>query len=129
MTKYTHRLFHSMPVDPITENYCRHVSKAMISKVYPTPVGNPQMVSCASEVADILGFSKSLVESPEFLDAMSGNALFDEMVSYAHCYGGHQFGYWAGQLGDGRAITLGEIEHENKYWELQLKGAGVTPYS
>ena len=60
---------------------------------------------------------------------MSGNDVFDGMNTYAHCYGGHQFGNWAGQLGDGRAIALGEIEHNDKFWELQLKGAGPTPYS
>ena len=45
------------------------------------------------------------------------------------CYGGHQFGHWAGQLGDGRAINLAEVEHQGKSWTLQLKGAGETPYS
>lgn len=51
-------------------------------------------------------------------------------VPYAQCYGGHQFGMWAGQLGDGRAITLGEIlNSKSERWELQLKGAGKTPYS
>ena len=48
---------------------------------------------------------------------------------YAMCYGGHQFGHWAGQLGDGRAINLAEVEHKGKSWVLQLKGAGETPYS
>lgn len=51
-------------------------------------------------------------------------------MPYAQCYGGHQFGMWAGQLGDGRAMTLGEILNSNsERWELQLKGAGKTPYS
>lgn len=51
-------------------------------------------------------------------------------MPYAQCYGGHQFGMWAGQLGDGRAITLGEVLNVNsERWELQLKGAGKTPYS
>lgn len=51
-------------------------------------------------------------------------------MPYAQCYGGHQFGVWAGQLGDGRAITLGEIlNSRGERWELQLKGAGKTPYS
>lgn len=51
-------------------------------------------------------------------------------VPYAQCYGGHQFGMWAGQLGDGRAITLGEVLNaKSERWELQLKGAGKTPYS
>jgi uncharacterized protein YdiU (UPF0061 family) len=52
------------------------------------------------------------------------------MQPYAACYGGHQFGHWAGQLGDGRAITLGEVVNaRGERWELQLKGAGPTPYS
>lgn len=51
-------------------------------------------------------------------------------MPYAQCYGGHQFGMWAGQLGDGRAITLGELlNSKSERWELQLKGAGKTPYS
>ena len=51
-------------------------------------------------------------------------------MPYAQCYGGHQFGMWAGQLGDGRAITLGEVlNSKSQRWELQLKGAGKTPYS
>jgi uncharacterized protein YdiU (UPF0061 family) len=51
-------------------------------------------------------------------------------LPYAQCYGGHQFGVWAGQLGDGRAITLGEVlNNQGERWELQLKGAGKTPYS
>ncbi len=59
-----------------------------------------------------------------------GNALVEGMEPYAANYGGHQFGHWAGQLGDGRAITLGEtINAAGERWELQLKGAGPTPYS
>lgn len=62
------------------------------------------------------------------------SAFFDHVdfysMPYAQCYGGHQFGSWAGQLGDGRAITLGEIlNSKSERWEMQLKGAGKTPYS
>ena len=61
---------------------------------------------------------------------MGGNALAEGMQPYAAYYGGHQFGHWAGQLGDGRAITLGEsVNAAGQRWELQLKGAGPTPYS
>ena len=58
-----------------------------------------------------------------------GGAPVPGMQPYAQRYGGHQFGNWAGQLGDGRAITLGEVETEHGFLELQLKGAGLTPYS
>ncbi|RYZ64637.1 MAG: YdiU family protein, partial [Proteobacteria bacterium] len=61
---------------------------------------------------------------------LGGNRVTSGMRPYASCYGGHQFGNWAGQLGDGRAITLGEVENtRGDTWEMQLKGAGRTPYS
>lgn len=78
----------------------------------------------------LLDMSVEDVHSEAFLAAFSGNRLLPGMVAYASRYGGHQFGNWAGQLGDGRAITLGEaINHRCERWELQLKGAGMTPYS
>jgi uncharacterized protein YdiU (UPF0061 family) len=72
----------------------------------------------------------ALTTSEGFAEAMGGNAVVDGMKPYAACYGGHQFGQWAGQLGDGRAITLGEVINDvGIRYELQLKGAGPTPYS
>jgi uncharacterized protein YdiU (UPF0061 family) len=68
--------------------------------------------------------------TPELVEVLAGNRVVDGMAPYAACYGGHQFGTWAGQLGDGRAITLGEVVNAaGQTWELQLKGAGPTPYS
>ena len=62
--------------------------------------------------------------------ALSGNRLLIGSKPYAACYGGHQFGHWAGQLGDGRAIGLGEKKSQaGQLLELQLKGAGPTPFS
>lgn len=72
-----------------------------------------------------LGFTDEDILSKEFLDFVTGNANIKNSKPFAMCYAGHQFGNWAGQLGDGRAINLGEI----KNWALQLKGAGPTPYS
>ena len=72
-----------------------------------------------------LGFSNQDIQSKEFLEVMTGNSIIKNSKPFAMCYAGHQFGNWAGQLGDGRAINLGEI----KNWALQLKGAGPTPYS
>ncbi|KAJ0787436.1 putative protein adenylyltransferase SelO [Helianthus annuus] len=61
---------------------------------------------------------------------LKSKTLIRRRLPYAQCYGGHQFGMWAGQLGDGRAITLGElVNSKSQRWELQLKGAGKTPYS
>jgi len=81
-------------------------------------------------MAEVLGLSTEACESQEFADVFAGNCLLDGMEPYAMCYGGHQFGHWAGQLGDGRAINLGEIvTAKSERWALQLKGAGPTPYS
>jgi uncharacterized protein YdiU (UPF0061 family) len=68
--------------------------------------------------------------TPELAAVLSGNRVVSGMAPYAACYGGHQFGAWAGQLGDGRAITLAEVDSAaGETWEMQLKGAGLTPYS
>jgi uncharacterized protein YdiU (UPF0061 family) len=77
-----------------------------------------------------LGIDKSEAASQAFAEIFAGNRLLPGMDSFAANYGGHQFGHWAGQLGDGRAITLGEaVNAAGERWELQLKGAGLTPYS
>ena len=90
----------------------------------------PQLVAFSQEVADLLGLSKQFCDSDAFVQIFAGNHLLPGMAPYATCYGGHQFGNWAGQLGDGRAINLGEIHNPpSNHWTLQLKGAGPTPYS
>ncbi len=88
------------------------------------------MVSYSKEVAALLDLDKASCESEQFTRIFTGNELLDDMQPYAQCYGGFQFGHWAGQLGDGRAINLGEVVNQkNEHWTLQLKGAGPTPYS
>ncbi len=87
------------------------------------------MLHVSPEMLNELGLSKKDADSDAFLKAFTGNEVLPETFPYAMCYGGHQFGNWAGQLGDGRAINLAEVEHEGKSWALQLKGAGETPYS
>ncbi len=104
--------------------------EAAWSRVKPTPVAAPRVVAYSREMAQTLGFSEADVRSPEFAQVFGGNALLPGMDPFAANYGGHQFGHWAGQLGDGRAITLGEtLDAQGQRWELQLKGAGPTPYS
>ena len=96
----------------------------------PTPVSAPRLLCHSPEVARLLGLNQDDVESAEFLSAFSGNRLLPGMQAYATRYGGHQFGNWAGQLGDGRAIMLGEVVTAGgERFELQLKGAGPTAYS
>lgn len=102
----------------------------MWSGVSPTSVAAPVLIAYAPEVAQRLGFSEALMATREIAQVLGGNALLPGMQPYATNYGGHQFGHWAGQLGDGRAISLGEIVNAaGERWELQLKGAGPTPYS
>jgi uncharacterized protein YdiU (UPF0061 family) len=119
-----------LPADPSIASGRRQVHGALYSRVEPTPVAAPRLIAYSREVADLVGFDKPYVESGDFAQVFGGNALIDGMQPYAANYGGHQFGNWAGQLGDGRAITLGEtVNARGERWELQLKGAGPTPYS
>ncbi len=116
--------------DPEQGARLRQVEGALYSRVEPTPVTSPRLLAHSVEMAAALGFSEAEVATPEFAQLFGGNALLDGMQPYAANYGGHQFGNWAGQLGDGRAISLGEtINTTGERWELQLKGAGLTPYS
>lgn len=131
MQPYTfdNRFTRELPGDPITENYIRQVSDSLWSAVQPTPVKHPQLLAYSPEVAEMLGLSAQDMQSREWVSTLGGNGLIEGMFTYATRYGGHQFGHWAGQLGDGRAIYLGELIHAGKRFELQLKGAGETPYS
>ena len=102
------------------------------SPVRPTPVAAPRLRAWSPEVAGPLGLptSPTADEAREIADVLSGNAVVDGMSPRADRYGGHQFGNWAGQLGDGRAIALGEVvDADGQNQTLQLKGAGPTPYS
>ena len=120
----------ALPGDPDARNGVRQVRNAAWSRVDPTPVPAPRLLAHSREMAAELGFSEADVASAEFAQVFSGNALLPGMQPFATNYGGHQFGHWAGQLGDGRAIALGEaIATSGRRLELQLKGAGPTPYS
>ncbi len=127
---FDNRFTRELPADPIADNYVRQVQAACYSRVQPTPVAQPRLVAYSREVAELLGLSSALCETPEFAEVFVGNHLLPAMDPHAACYGGHQFGNWAGQLGDGRAINLGEtVNAQGQRWVLQLKGAGPTPYS
>ena len=116
-----------MPGDPEPGPAIRQVHGALYSNVTPTPVAAPRLVALTGELAERVGLDP---DDPDLAQVLSGNRLLPGMQPYAANYGGHQFGTWAGQLGDGRAITLGEVVGEDGgRHELQLKGAGPTPYS
>ncbi len=126
---FDNALLRELPGDPDTGPRIRQVAAAW-SRVLPAPVAAPSLLAHSREVAAALGFGEGDVGSPQFAQVFGGNALLPGMDPFATNYGGHQFGHWAGQLGDGRAITLGEaIGADGHRHELQLKGAGQTPFS
>ncbi len=127
---FDNRFTQKMVADPSAIVQPRQVVGASFSKVAPNPVRAPSLVSYSQEMAAEIGLDVACCESADFVDVFSGNRVLAGMDPFAMCYGGHQFGSWAGQLGDGRAINLGEIiAPTGNRWTLQLKGAGLTPYS
>lgn len=118
-----------LPADSILENSRRQVANACFSFVTPKQTAKPEVLHVSDNMRDNLGLTEADSKSESFLNVFTGNTVLENTQPYAMCYGGHQFGNWAGQLGDGRAINLCEVEHNNKSWTLQLKGAGETPYS
>ncbi|XP_046768483.1 protein adenylyltransferase SelO isoform X2 [Gallus gallus] len=125
-------LLDPFPIDPIQENYVRNVRNCIFSIVYPTPFKSRVLLVAVSEevIEDILDLHISVKETSDFLQFVSGEKVLHGSVPLAHRYGGHQFGSWAGQLGDGRAHMVGVYTNRcGERWELQLKGSGKTPYS
>ena len=117
------RFIDETPGDNQVGGLPRQVPGVCWSRVNPSPTPNPVIRIWSSEMAEELS-----LEAKEN-DILGGQKLSSGMHPYAQRYGGHQFGNWAGQLGDGRAITLGEVDTGEDIFELQLKGSGVTPYS
>ena len=99
------------------------------TEVQPRPLPSPYWVGRSRALARELGLDEQWLESSEALQALTGNQLLAGSKPLASVYSGHQFGVWAGQLGDGRAILLGELLAPGGPQEIQLKGAGRTPYS
>lgn len=119
-------------IDPVRENFVRRVTGCVFSRVTPTHLkAELQLVSASQDVLkNLLDLDPHEEMNPSFSNFLAGNQLLPGSEPLAHRYGGYQFGYWAGQLGDGRAITIGEyVNSKGTRWELQLKGAGKTPYS
>lgn len=128
--RFTNRFTRQLPADPETRAGRRQVFRACWSHALPTPVVAPRLAVLASEVAALLDLDVTAADEPMLAEIFGGNRLLEGMEPFAMCYGGHQFGHWAGQLGDGRAINLGEVvNRRGEHWTLQLKGAGPTPYS
>ena len=118
------RFVRSFPADPSHSKLPRQVRGALYSLIEPTPVENPRIIAWSDDAARLLGLERPPAQGVA-AEVLGGSCVLPGMKPFATCYGGHQFGHWAGQLGDGRALILGELNG----WEIQLKGAGPTPYS
>lgn len=117
---------------PLKQHFANHFQdfeQLFFSRVKPGGLSEPVLASINEPLATALGIHPSDLSSEEGIALMSGNTTPEHISPIALVYSGHQFGVWAGQLGDGRAITLGEAEMDGELWDLQLKGAGSTPYS
>ncbi|MGS2722536.1 protein adenylyltransferase SelO [Porticoccus sp. GXU_MW_L64] len=99
------------------------------SQVRPQGLHNPVLVHQSHSAAELLQLSPQQLSSEEFLHLASGNSYFEPCPPLATVYSGHQFGVYVPQLGDGRALSLGTVKGPQGEWEMQLKGAGQTPYS
>ncbi|KAJ1987874.1 hypothetical protein EDC05_005605 [Coemansia umbellata] len=117
----------TQPAEESKVRMSRTVNDAMWSWAVPAIHENPRLVSVSPQGARLIGLSLDAVKQAPLV--WSGNERLPGSLPWAHCYGGHQFGVWAGQLGDGRAVSLGEVVVDERRWEIQLKGAGRTPYS
>lgn len=127
---WSSRFVSSLSGDEDTDNAARQVWGAVYSIVAPTPVQDPRIIAWSEDVANQLGLETPDPYQSVAAAILGGTVLPPAARPYAACYGGHQFGNWAGQLGDGRAITLGEVTgSDGVLLEIQLKGAGPTPYS
>jgi uncharacterized protein YdiU (UPF0061 family) len=110
-------------------NRFANLDPAFSAEVLPSPAHAPYWVAQNTALLHAYGLPQAWLNNPEALAVFSGNGLWEGMQPTASVYSGHQFGHWAGQLGDGRALSLGEFQTPQGSYEIQLKGAGKTPFS
>ncbi|MFZ0107370.1 MAG: YdiU family protein [Thiobacillus sp.] len=112
------------------DNGFARLPESFYSRVCPTPVPDPYLVAYSPEALALLDLDPDELRRPELIETLAGNQLLPGMEAIAALYAGHQFGHYVPQLGDGRAILLGEVKNAaGEGWEVQIKGAGRTPYS
>lgn len=119
---------HRLDALPFDNSFAR-LPERFYTRLDPWGLPDPHLIAVSESSAQLIGLHAEELEKPEFVQAFAGNAPLPGGETLAAVYSGHQFGVWAGQLGDGRAHLLGEIQTPNGPWELQLKGGGQTPYS
>jgi uncharacterized protein YdiU (UPF0061 family) len=112
------------------ENTFARLPDSFHSRLYPTPLPDPYLVSFNANAAGLIDLDSAEMSRADFAEHFAGNRLLPGAEPLAMLYAGHQFGHFVPQLGDGRAILLGEIRNRaGELWDVQLKGAGLTPYS
>ncbi len=121
------RFANTLPADHFSSVYPRQVLEACYSFVETRVPSNPSLLHTSSSFFNELNVQ--IGDEEQFLKVVSGAIPYPSASQYAMCYGGHQFGHWAGQLGDGRATNIAELNIDSRNWKFQLKGAGPTPYS
>jgi uncharacterized protein YdiU (UPF0061 family) len=97
--RFDNRHARSLPVDPQEKNFCRQVPNSVFSYVNPTPVKNPKLVAWSEDALALIGINTKEVDESELTKYLSGNTIFPGTKPMAHCYCGHQFGSFAGQVG------------------------------
>eukprot|EP00466_Bigelowiella_natans_P005672 jgi/Bigna1/77232/fgenesh1_pg.46_\ len=129
--KFDNLVLRALPIDKDKRNIPRSpVPEACFSIVDPTPIKEPILVSASLDALSIVDIDAGEVKRADFPEYFCGNKILPGARPAAHCYCGHQFGYFSGQLGDGATMYLGEIiNSKGERWEIQFKGAGKTPYS
>jgi uncharacterized protein YdiU (UPF0061 family) len=112
------------------ENTFVRLSDSFHSRLCPTPLPDPYLVSFNANAARLIDMDSAEISRADFAEHFTGNRILPGAEPLAMVYAGHQFGHFVPQLGDGRAILLGEIRNSaGELWDVQLKGAGITPYS
>jgi uncharacterized protein YdiU (UPF0061 family) len=115
----------NLPLD----NSFAELPPAFYTRLMPTPLPAPYLVASSAKAAALVGLDADTLAQDDFVAVFTGNEVPSRAKPLSAVYSGHQFGHWAGQLGDGRAILLGQLATPDGPMELQLKGAGMTPYS
>ena len=117
-----------MPI-PFDNSYV-NLPERFYARQLPVPVSDPGLIAVNHDLANSLGIDPAWLESEEGISTIAGNHIVDGADPIATVYAGHQFGHWNPQLGDGRAVLLGEvIADDGERYDIQLKGSGITPYS
>lgn len=113
-------------------NYIQHFQTLptnLYAIVNPQGLHQPKLVASCEKTAQLIGLDVNTLNEPESVSILSGNGILSNWQPVAMKYTGHQFGHYNPDLGDGRGLLLAQVQHQDKIWDLHLKGAGPTPYS